>query len=69
MSDTAQTLPRLATAEELSSQMKNVSRHRLYELCRRGEIPHVRIGRSIRFDPTAVRRWIENGGTRTGDDG
>lgn len=56
------TLPRLMKADEVSEQT-GLSAHRLYELCRQGEIPHARIGRSVRFDPVAAREWIENGGT------
>lgn len=40
-----------------------VSRQRVYELTRAGVLPHVRLGRSVRYDPEAVERWIEQGGT------
>jgi excisionase family DNA binding protein len=38
---------------------------RVYELARRGEIPHVRIGRVVRFRWSAVEAWFvasETGG-------
>jgi excisionase family DNA binding protein len=30
----------------------------VYEKVSRGEIPHVRIGRAIRFDREVLERWI-----------
>jgi excisionase family DNA binding protein len=30
----------------------------LYQYCKRGEIPHVRIGRMIRFRLTTLHSWI-----------
>lgn len=35
---------------------------RIWELCRKHLIPHVRLGRRIKFDPAALERWIEQGG-------
>lgn len=35
---------------------------RIYELCRKGIIPHVRIGRRVKFDPQAIEDWIRQGG-------
>lgn len=51
-------------AEELSLSLKSV-----YRLASEGQIPSVRIGRSIRFDPEAVRRAlkIEADDKREGD--
>lgn len=40
-----------------------VSRPRVYEMCRLDLIPHVRMGRHIRFDPVALSAWISEGGT------
>lgn len=60
-------LPRLLKARELSG-MTGIPRHRIYELARSRAIPHVRLGRAIRFDPNAVRDWIAAGGTRTDPD-
>jgi excisionase family DNA binding protein len=31
----------------------------LWEVTNRGEIPHVRIGRAVRYDPKDLRAWIE----------
>lgn len=58
----SQDLPRLIDASELSEAL-GYPKSRIYELVRQGEIPHVRFGRAVRFDPVAVREWIDAGGT------
>lgn len=55
-------LPRLLRADEVSAQTGE-SLPRVYELCRMGLIPHVRLGRSVRFSAEAIRAWIEDGGS------
>jgi excisionase family DNA binding protein len=60
------TLPRLSTANELAPEV-NLPTWRLYELARNGLIPHVKVGRSVRFSRPAVAEWIRNGGS-AGDD-
>jgi excisionase family DNA binding protein len=37
-----------------------ISARKLWELTNRGEIPAVRIGRSVRYDPADLRAWIES---------
>jgi len=32
-------------------------------LSRTGELPHIRLGRALRYDPAAVRAWLDAGGT------
>ncbi len=39
-----------------------IHRNRLYLLVRTGLIPHLRIGRAVRFDPDAIRAWERAGG-------
>ena len=56
-------LPKLLTAHELADQLDSISLHRIYELCREGSIPHVKVGRSVRFAVPAIASWIEAGGT------
>ena len=56
-------LPQLLTALDLAKQLDSISRHRLYELARADQIPHVRIGRSYRFSKRAIIAWVEAGGT------
>ena len=41
----------------------NTSRGRVYELVRQGILPHVRLGRQVRFDERAIHRFIETGGS------
>lgn len=52
----------LVRAEVIAERL-DVDRLRVYELARTGQIPSVRIGRSLRFDPDAVEQWIRAGGT------
>ena len=37
----------------------SISARKLWELTNRGEIPHVRVGRSVRYDPADLQAWIE----------
>ena len=53
-------LPRLMTVRELS-QETGIARYRLYELSRAGKIPHIRLGRAVRYDPGAVKSWLSSG--------
>lgn len=62
MSALAPMLTAQAVAEILA-----VPQHRVYELTRRGVLPHVRIGRQVRYPQDRLRDWIEAGGTD--DDG
>jgi len=55
-------LPRLLTAQ-LVAEYLDLPLWRVYELAREGQIPHIRIGRSLRFDPNAVSAWLKAGGT------
>lgn len=36
-----------------------VSRSRMYELIASGEVPSVRVGRTLRVPVDALRRWVE----------
>ena len=55
-------LPRLMTASELAS-LTGIPKSRVYFLTRCGQLPHVRLGRAVRYDPAAVRAWLDQGGT------
>ena len=48
-------------ARELAQRL-GIHRTRLYLLVRTGRIPHLRIGRGVRFDPAAIRAWEQSGG-------
>jgi excisionase family DNA binding protein len=53
---------RLLDVEEVASVL-GVGRWRVYELARAGVVPHVRLGRSVRFSEDLLRAWIEAGGS------
>lgn len=40
---------------------------RIYEMCRKGLLPHVKLGRRYKFDPDKLEQWIEEGGTGLGE--
>ena len=44
------------------ARMLQVSTARVYELVRHKIIPSVRLGRQLRIDDTALRKWIASGG-------
>ncbi len=46
----------------------NTSKSRVYELVRQNVLPHVRLGRQVRFDESAILRFIESGGCGLDDD-
>ena len=54
---------RLLTVTELAEKFDSISRDRLYLMARSGQIPHVKIGRSVRFDEKRVAAWLDAGGT------
>lgn len=55
-------LPELMDAKELAEAL-GLGRWRIYELARRGQIPCLRVGGSIRFDVEKVEAWLRAGGT------
>ena len=42
-----------------ASQKLSVSRSKLYELVAKNQVPHVKIGHSLRIPVQALRTWIE----------
>ena len=54
-------MPKLETAEWLEDHV-GIPRARAYELARQGILPHVRLGRQVRFVPEQVEAWIADGG-------
>lgn len=54
-------MERLLTVEELSNYL-SVSEDRIYQLTREGILPHCRLGRSLRYSPSAIQAFIEQGG-------
>jgi excisionase family DNA binding protein len=59
-SDTCQ---RLLTAEE-AARWLNISPRTLWGLTASGELPHLRIGRLVRYDVADLKAWIQ---ARKGD--
>jgi len=52
-------LPQLLKASE-AAQVLAISERLLWSLTNRSEIPCVRIGRAVRYDPADLRAWIED---------
>jgi excisionase family DNA binding protein len=50
--------PHLVGAAEIAV-MTGWTRKHIYDLAKRGQIPHYRVGGSIRFDPTKVMAWLD----------
>jgi excisionase family DNA binding protein len=48
----------VVTAQVVAERL-GLSKGRVYELARAGEIPHLRIGRSVRFRWSSVVEWLE----------
>ncbi len=51
----------LWTATQIAD-LTGLSKHRVYALTRRGLIPCVRVGRTVRYDPAAIKSWLAEGG-------
>lgn len=50
---------RLLTAAEVADLLR-VPRSTVYELTRARAIPHLKVGRRILFDPSALRTWVDD---------
>jgi excisionase family DNA binding protein len=49
---------RLLRAEDVAERLQ-LTTDRIYSLCRSRAIPHVRLGRTVRFRSEAIDRWLE----------
>ena len=58
---TPPSVPQLMTAKTLG-RFLSLPTSTVYELARSKKIPSVRVGKTVRFDPTAVRAALSNGG-------
>lgn len=56
--DTPANAPKLLTARDAAKALA-VCEKTLWNLTERGEISAVRIGRSVRYDPADLTRWVE----------
>jgi len=45
-----------------AARLLDLPLHRVYDLCRGGVIPHVRLRRQIRIDPLRLRAFLDAGG-------
>lgn len=57
-SDLSEPLETLMTAQEVARRLR-ISPSFVYAAARDGRIPAVILGRSIRFSPTAIHRFLE----------
>jgi excisionase family DNA binding protein len=48
----------MVTVEELANLLSVSERH-IYALVQGGQIPHLRIGTAVRFDPLVLCDWLE----------
>ncbi|MBI4321042.1 MAG: helix-turn-helix domain-containing protein [Chloroflexi bacterium] len=48
-----------------AAELIEVGRSRIYEMLQKGELPSVRIGRSVRVPVSALRQWVEEQGKQT----
>lgn len=55
-------MEKLLMAEEVA-EILNMTKDRVYSLARQNLIPHVRIGRQLRFSYRAIEEWISRGGS------
>ncbi len=53
---------RLLLAKEAADLLR-VSENRLYDLAKRGMVPHVHLGRQLRFPEDRLLAWVEAGGS------
>jgi excisionase family DNA binding protein len=53
------TLPRLLTAQEVANIL-NISRSFAYTLLQTGQIPSIRLGRSVRVRPQDLEEYIDS---------
>ena len=58
ISETLAEMKGAITAEPLA-RLLGMSRITIYKLAKAGRIPSFRIGSAVRFDPSAVARWLE----------
>lgn len=55
---------KLIDAEEVAKSL-GVSRNMVYMMARiKGGLPCVKVGRKVRFMPSAIKAWIEAGGLK-----
>jgi excisionase family DNA binding protein len=58
---------RLLTVTELSSLL-SMTPGAIYMLIARCQIPYLKIGRRVRFDPAQIEAWLQNQKVAVGDE-
>jgi excisionase family DNA binding protein len=58
MTDTS-TIPQLLTIDQLAERLGITVRH-VRRLIADRRVPYVKIGRLVRFDPDAIKRWLDS---------
>ncbi|MCC6224695.1 MAG: helix-turn-helix domain-containing protein [Thermoleophilia bacterium] len=48
------------TAEEVAERLR-ISKSHVYDLARRGQLPHVKLGSDVRFPRATLERWLVDG--------
>lgn len=51
-------VPKLLTVPDVQ-QITGLPRWRIYELVKQDAIPHMRVGKTLRFSELALAQWIE----------
>ncbi len=57
----------LINAEKAAPMLGLENKIAVYEAARKGLVPHVRIGRRVRFDVESLKEWVARGGTTAAD--
>lgn len=53
---------RLINVKQMA-KLLGVSKHRVYEMAKKGLLPVCRLGRQVRFDPVQIKEWLAQGGS------
>lgn len=59
MKNGSELVERLLINARETAVMLAISSRTLWKLTASGDIPHVRIGRAVRYDPRDLRSWID----------
>ena len=51
-----------------AAELLGVGRSKVYALLATGEIPSVRVGKSVRVPAAALRRWVEERGSNASEE-
>jgi len=43
--------------------MLGMTTKQVYYYCRQGTLPHIRLGRQIKFSGDQIQRWLDDGGS------